>query len=45
MLLVFFEDFSMKSFLIWERIDGVLYSFGSFAIMGLANIAIIYKFV
>ena len=35
----------MKYMLTWERIDGVLYSFGPFVVMGLANIAIIYKFV
>ena len=40
-----FEDFSLKTFLIWEKIDGVLYSFGPLALMFLANIAIIYKFV
>ena len=39
------EDFIMKNYLIWERIDGVIYSFGPFAIMGLANIGIIYKFI
>ena len=31
--------------LIYYRIDAILYSFGPFAIMGLTNIAIIYKFV
>ena len=35
----------MKFYVNWERIDGVLYSFGPFAIMGLTNIAIIYKFI
>ena len=40
-----YEDFFVKYVLIWDRMDGVLYSFGPFAIMGLANIAIIYKFI
>ena len=40
-----FEDFFVKFYLSWERIDGVLYFFGPFAIMGLTNIAIIYKFI
>ena len=40
-----FEDFFVKFYLNWERIDGVLYSFGPFAIMAFTNIAIIYKFI
>ena len=40
-----FEDFFVEYVLIYSKIDGVLYSFGPFAIMGLTNIAIIYKFV
>ena len=39
------EEFFVNYFLTWGRIDGVLYSFGPFAIMSLANIAIIYKFI
>ena len=39
------EDFFVKFFLNWERIDGVLYPFGPFAIMAFTNIAIIYKFI
>ena len=39
------EDFFVKFYLNWERIDGVLYSFGPFAIMAFTNIAIIYKFI
>ena len=39
------KTFLWSFFLNWERIDGVIYSFGPFAIIGLANIAIIYKFV
>ena len=35
----------MKYTMICERIDAVLYSFGPLAIMGLTNIAIIYKFI
>ena len=31
--------------LIFNQIDSVLYSFGPFAIMGLSNLAIIYKFI
>ena len=44
-LICVYEDFFVKYVLIWERIDGFLYSFGPFTIMGLANIAIIYKFI
>ena len=40
-----FEDFFVKFYLNWERIDGVLYSFGPFAIVAFTNIAIIYQFV
>ena len=40
-----FQDFYVKYRLIYSRIDGVMYSFGPFAIMGLTNIAIIYKFI
>ena len=39
------EDFFVKFYLNWERIDGVLHSFGPFAIMAFTNIAIIYKFI
>ena len=31
--------------MIFNKIDAVLYSFGPFAIIGLLNVAIIYKFV
>ena len=31
--------------LIYNRIDSIIYSFGPFAIMGLTNICIIYKFI
>ena len=31
--------------LTYNRIDSILYSFGPFAIMGLTNVAIIYKFI
>ena len=44
-LICVYEDFFVKYVLIWDRIDGFLYSFGPFTIMGLANIAIIYKFI
>ena len=40
-----FEDFFVKFYLNWERIDGVLYSFCPFPIMAFTNIAIIYKFI
>ena len=40
-----FEDFFIKYFPIYNTIDAVTYSFGPFAIMGLTNIAIIYKFI
>ena len=40
-----YEDFYVKYALIYSKIDGVLYSFGPFAIMCLTNIAIIYKFI
>ena len=35
----------MKYVLDFSKIDGLLYSFVPFAIMGLSNIVIIYKFV
>ena len=40
-----FEDFFVKYVLHISKIDGLLYSFVPFAIMGLTNIAIIYKFI
>ena len=40
-----FEDFFAKYFLVYNKIDAAIYSFGPFAIMGLTNIAIIYKFI
>ena len=40
-----FEDFFVKYVLDISKIDGLLYSFVPFAIMGLTNIAIIYKFI
>ena len=40
-----FGDFYVKYYPTYAKIDGVLYFFGPFAIMGLTNIAIIYKFV
>ena len=40
-----FEDFLVKYVLDISKIDGLLYSFVPFAIMGLTNIAIIYKFI
>ena len=36
---------STSYILIYNRIDSIIYSFGPFAIMGLTNIAIIYKFI
>ena len=36
---------SASYILIYNRIDSIIYSFGPFAIMGLTNIAIIYKFI
>ena len=44
-IICMYEDYFMKYFMVYERIDGVLYSFGPFVIMGFTNIAIIYKFV
>ena len=44
-IICIFENYFMKYFMVYERIDGVLYSFGPFVIMGFTNIAIIYKFV
>ena len=40
-----YEDFLVKYVLIWDRMDGVLYSFGPCTILSLASIAIIYKFI
>ena len=40
-----YENFFAQFVLLYSKIDGVLYSFGPFAIMGLTNIAVIYKFV
>ena len=40
-----YEDYFIKYFMVYERIDGFLYFFGPFVIMGFTNIAIIYKFV
>ena len=40
-----FEDYFVKFLPLYRQIDSVLYSFGPFAIMGLANIAIIFKFI
>ena len=40
-----YEDYFVKYTLVYSQIDSVLYSFGPFAIMGLTNIAIIYKFI
>ena len=45
LLTCIFEDFFTKYILLYSRIDTVIYSFGPFAIMGLTNIAIIYKFI
>ena len=36
---------STSYILIYNRIDSIIYSFGPFAIMGLTNICIIYKFI
>ena len=40
-----YAEFFVKYVLDFNAIDGVLYSFGPFTIMGLTNIAIIYKFI
>ena len=40
-----YEDFFVKYVLDFSKMDGLLYSFVPFAIMGLSNIAIIYKFI
>ena len=40
-----YEDFFVKYVLDFSKMDGLLYSFVPFAIMGLSNILIIYKFV
>ena len=40
-----FEDFFVKYVMVHSKIDSVLYCFAPFAVMGLTNIAIIYKFV
>ena len=39
------EEFYLKYALIYNKLDSVLYSFFPIAVMGLANIGIIYKFV
>ena len=40
-----FADFFLDYILVYTKIDAVIYSFAPFAVMGLTNIAIIYKFV
>ena len=40
-----YTEVSESYVLIYNRIDSIIYSFGPFAIMGLTNICIIYKFM